>query len=154
LEFRDLKIINFKNMSEKKFFQKLIILVIAFSIFLVVANQILAIEQQQQQGQPPTPLNMLEQAKPAGVSTEKNPAEIAATVINIALGFLGIVLLGVILYGGFLWMTAGGNEEQVKKAKAWITNGVIGIIIIIAAYSIAHFVIEQLGTIGQTIETK
>jgi len=143
-------------MSEKKFFQKLIILVIVFSIFLVVANQTLAgdSEQQPTPEQPPTPLKMLEQAKPAGVPTEKNPAEIAATIINIALGFLGIVLLGVILYGGFLWMTAGGNEEQVKKAKAWITNGVIGIIIIIAAYSIAHFVIEQLGTIGQTIETK
>jgi hypothetical protein len=48
----------------------------------------------------------------------------------------------VIIYGGYLWMTAGGKEEQVTQAKKWITNSVIGLIIIGFAYLIAGVLLE------------
>jgi len=67
-----------------------------------------------------------------------------ASIINIALGFLGVVAVVFILYGGFLWMTAAGNEEQVGKARKLITQAVVGLAIIFAAYIIANFVIGQL----------
>ena len=68
----------------------------------------------------------------------------ATQIINVALGLLGIVAVVIILIGGFKWMTAGGNEDRVKKGRQYIINGVIGLIIILAAYAIASFVITNL----------
>ena len=61
---------------------------------------------------------------------EKDPREIAAAVVNIALGFLGIVAVIIIILGGFKWMTAGGNEDKVAEARKLIFAGIIGLIII------------------------
>jgi len=68
-----------------------------------------------------------------------------SNVIQILLGFLGIIAVIIILWGGFIWMTAMGDEGKVEKAKKLIIAGVIGIVIILAAYSIASFVIGQIG---------
>ena len=75
----------------------------------------------------------------------KDPRAIAAQIINIVLGFLGIVAVIIILLGGFKWMTAGGNEDKVGEAKKLIMAGVIGLIIILASFAIAKFVLDQLG---------
>ena len=65
-------------------------------------------------------------------------------IINVALSLLGVVVLVIIIYGGFLWMTAGGNDEKVSEAKKWIFGGIIGLVIILSAYAIASFVISNL----------
>jgi type IV secretory pathway VirB2 component (pilin) len=70
------------------------------------------------------------------------------SLINVVLTILGIVLLLIIIYAGFLWMTAGGDSEQTKKAKDWMLNAVIGLIIILAAYAISSFVISALQGAG------
>lgn len=67
-----------------------------------------------------------------------------AGIIRAAMGLLGIVAVVIILIGGFTWMTAGGNEEKVGEAKKWIFSGVIGLAIILSAYALASFVINQL----------
>lgn len=69
---------------------------------------------------------------------------VIANIIRIALGLLGTVAVVIILYGGFVWMTAGGNEENVATAKKILVNGVIGLVIIILAFSIASFVLNSL----------
>jgi len=72
-------------------------------------------------------------------------------IINVALSLLGVIVLVIIIYGGFLWMTAGGNDEKVGEAKKWIFGGIIGLVIILSAYAIATFVISNLvnATTGQ-----
>jgi hypothetical protein len=67
-----------------------------------------------------------------------------ASIINVAIGLLGIVAVVIVLIGGFTWMTAGGNEEKVATAKKWIFSGIIGLAIILSAYALASWVIEQL----------
>ncbi|MDD5110602.1 MAG: pilin [Patescibacteria group bacterium] len=67
-------------------------------------------------------------------------------VINILMGFLGIIAVLIVLYGGFKWMTAGGNEEQVGEAKKMIIAGVVGLAVIFMAYAIASFVVQQLSS--------
>lgn len=67
-----------------------------------------------------------------------------ASIINVALGMLGIVAVVLILYGGFIWMTAGGEEEKTKKAKNLIIQGIIGMVIILSAWAIASFVLGSL----------
>ena len=82
-------------------------------------------------------------ANQAGLSI-KDPREIAANVINVILGFLGIIAVVLILIGGFMWMTAAGNEDKTGTAKKIMTAGVIGLVIILAAFGIARFVIQAL----------
>jgi len=65
-------------------------------------------------------------------------------IINVLLSLLGIIFLILIIYGGFLWMTSSGNDEQVKKAKTIIKDAVIGLIILLAAYAISRFVVDAL----------
>lgn len=67
-----------------------------------------------------------------------------ADLINVALGFLGVVAVVIILFGGFKWMVAGGNDEKVAEAKRLIIAGIIGLAIILSAYAIASFVIESI----------
>ena len=74
----------------------------------------------------------------------KDPREMAASVIKIILGFLGIIAVIIILLGGFKWMTAGGNEDKVGEAKKLIGAGVIGLVIILASFAIATFVLTNL----------
>ena len=68
------------------------------------------------------------------------------TVIQYLLGFLGIIAIIIILYGGFVWLTSAGNEEKVGQAKKIITAGVVGLVIIFVSYAIASFVVSQLIT--------
>src|SRR3989338_10157451 len=76
--------------------------------------------------------------------TAAGPRLIAARIIRVALGFLGIVVLTLIIYGGFLWMTAAGNEETIAKAKKVLTNAIIGLAIILSAFAITQFVLNTL----------
>jgi hypothetical protein len=69
---------------------------------------------------------------------------IVGRIIQVALGFIGIVMVVIILYGGWLWMTAGGNEEQIGRAKSVLVNASIGLAIIISAYAITTFIINSL----------
>ena len=79
----------------------------------------------------------------AGKLEETLPAAIGR-IISVFLSFIGVILLIIVVYAGFLWLTAGGNDEQVKKAKKLIMNGVIGLIIALSAFLITSFVVQQV----------
>ena len=85
----------------------------------------------------------IEYATSIGLGT-RDVRETVGSVIRAFMGLLGIVAVCLILYGGFKWMTAGGNEEQVGEAKKIIISGVIGLIIIMSAYAIATFVVGAI----------
>ena len=71
----------------------------------------------------------------------KDPRQVIVDVIKIALSLIGTVFLVLVVYSGVLWMTAGGNEESVGKAKKLLFQGVIGLIIVLSAYGITQFII-------------
>ena len=83
-----------------------------------------------------------------GCSGTECLAQIVGRVINVALGFLGIVLLAILIYAGFTWMTAGGEVEKVKRAKSMLVNAVAGIVVIAASFAITSFVVSQLGSVA------
>jgi TRAP-type C4-dicarboxylate transport system permease small subunit len=69
-----------------------------------------------------------------------------ASLLNVVLGFLGILAVLIILLGGFKWMTSQGDSGKVDDAKNLIGAGVIGLVIILASYAIASFVLEEVYT--------
>ena len=67
-----------------------------------------------------------------------------AGVVNIVLGFLGILATLIILWGGFKWMTSQGNSDSIDDAKKMIGAGVVGLVIILTAYAVSRFVLQSL----------
>jgi uncharacterized membrane protein YidH (DUF202 family) len=86
-------------------------------------------------------------ANQAGLGTADLPSTIAS-IIRTILGFLGIVAVVIILFGGFKWMTSGGNEDKVAEAKKLMISGVIGLVIVLSAFAIASFVITQIAGVA------
>ena len=72
--------------------------------------------------------------------------DLKQTVLNIitfVLGLLGIIAVVMILYGGFIWLTAGGNEDKVDSAKKIISSAVIGLVVVLLAWAIVNFVLKS-----------
>lgn len=67
-----------------------------------------------------------------------------AKIINIVLGFLGILAVIIGLYGGFKMMTSGGNEDQTAAGRQAVIYAVIGLAVVFSAWIIAQFVISSL----------
>ena len=89
--------------------------------------------------------------KTTNIATEAgfNPDEIdfgatVAIVIEAFLSLLGIIFLILIIWAGWRWMTAQGDEQKVTQAKDTIQRAIIGLIITISAYSITYFVLSRL----------
>jgi len=74
-------------------------------------------------------------------NTAEDPRTAAVNVVRYLMTFLGIIATVVILLGGFKWMVAGGNDDKVAEAKKLIIAGIIGLVIIIAAYAIVQIVV-------------
>lgn len=73
-----------------------------------------------------------------------------ARIIRVGFGLLGIIAVVIVMYGGFVWMTANGDQGKVETAKKIIINGVIGLAIILSAFGITEFIIRvALGQNGQ-----
>lgn len=88
-----------------------------------------------------------EAAGEAQLSRAGAPENIAGLLVGTLLSLMGILFFLLMLYGGFLWMTARGNEEQTKKATQVIYAAVIGIIIVLGSYALTQFV---LGSVRRT----
>lgn len=73
---------------------------------------------------------------------------LVATVIKAFISLLGIIFVILIIYAGYSWMTAAGDEAKVTKAKDTLQRAVIGLIIIVAAYSITFFVFQSLDSVS------
>lgn len=71
-------------------------------------------------------------------------------IITMVLSLVGVIFLAFAIYAGIVWMTAQGNEEKVTKAKETLTESIIGIIIVLAAYAISYFVLKM--TSGSLIQ--
>lgn len=65
-------------------------------------------------------------------------------VIQGALGLIGAIFLILMLYAGYNWMTARGEEEKVTKAKDTLTRAIIGIIIVVGSYAIWAYISSSL----------
>lgn len=97
-------------------------------------------------------LNQVSETAGYKADTSNNINVTISVIISAALSFLGVIFLILIIYAGYLWMMARGNEQQVEKAKSLLTEAVIGLIIVVSAYAISYFVIKKIG--GSTLENQ
>lgn len=86
-----------------------------------------------------TPFTLEDIGTQVGLGT----SDLKQTVLNIiqwVLSVLGLLAVTFIIYGGFVWLTAAGNEERIEKAKKVIGSAVVGLIIVMLAWAIVIFV--------------
>ncbi len=90
-----------------------------------------------------------ETAQTAGIDQTLTSPELAATqIIQWVLSFVGVLFLVLMIWGGFTWMTAAGNEESIKKARKMVSSAVVGLLIVLSAYAITVYVGTTFGAIS------
>ncbi len=75
---------------------------------------------------------------------EEKIYKVIGNVINIVLGFLGLIALILVIWSGVQWMTSGGNEDKTKEAKDRMKAGVIGLAIILGAAVLTNFILDMI----------
>lgn len=71
-------------------------------------------------------------------------------IVDFFLLFLGLIAVIMIIYGGILYITAAGNQEQVDKAKKIIMYAIVGIVIVLVSFALVNTVIRGAGQ-GQEV---
>jgi hypothetical protein len=82
---------------------------------------------------------------PNPLGTTASIPGIIGKVISAALGIVGSLALIMFIYGGIIWMTAAGNEQNVTKGKNIIIWATLGLVIIFSSYAIVRFVLQAIG---------
>lgn len=85
---------------------------------------------------------------PAAFGQEANkPTDvriIITNVVKVVLTFLATIFVVLIIFAGFKYMTAGGNDSQIDEAKKLIINAIIGLLIVLSAYAITAFISSRI----------
>jgi hypothetical protein len=74
---------------------------------------------------------------------ESNLQTLITRIINVISVIVGVVAVIMIIYGGFRYITSGGNESSVSAAKSTILYALIGLIIVALAQVIVKFVLQN-----------
>ncbi|MCX6744581.1 MAG: pilin [Candidatus Parcubacteria bacterium] len=86
----------------------------------------------------------LSEVNPLGVSGISGINTVIGRVINAVLGITGSVALFMFVYGGFMLMTAAGQDPKIQAGKKIITWAIIGILVILGSYVIVNFIFTGL----------
>src|SRR3989338_6780359 len=76
-----------------------------------------------------------------GTGGETSLRGLVLTIVNYFLGFLGLLAIIMIIYGGVTYVTSAGNDEAVGKAKKIIMYALIGIIVILLSFVVVRAVL-------------
>ena len=90
-----------------------------------------------------TGVNYIDSANPEG-SSGQDLMTTVKTIINAALGVIGLVAVVMIIMGGVSYTTSAGDAAKVKKAKDTIMYGVIGLVVALLAFAIVNFVLGSV----------
>lgn len=80
-----------------------------------------------------------------------DPVVVASQLINVFLRVLGAITVFLMLYGGWIWIWARGNQEEITKAKDIIRGSIIGLLVIIASFGVMQFIFYYLTKITNAV---
>ena len=77
-----------------------------------------------------------------GLYKNDDLGDFAAGFVSQAVGLIGVLFMLMIVFSGVMWMTAGGNEERITKAKKTITGAAIGLLVVFGSYMIVRTIYD------------
>lgn len=94
----------------------------------------------------------------AGFDVENDGAELAlfekiGYVVRLFLSIVGVLFLILMIYGGFRWMKAMGNEQEVTAGRDIVINATIGLVVVMAAYAVTAFIGKATDDAGTGVDT-
>ncbi|MBP6884796.1 MAG: hypothetical protein KBC17_03140 [Candidatus Pacebacteria bacterium] len=113
----------------------IVTMLIAFSLYAFVP---LAVHVQGIKDSPNILRN--ETLPPTGISDKETLPQLVGSIINVALSLIGLIFLCLMVYAGYLWLTARGDSEPIDKAKEIIKSSIIGLVVVMSAYAITVLV--------------
>lgn len=128
--------------------KKLLIFVLLLSGLFVLTGSV--VYAQSVAGETADLLKSAGEGQGANFGTPEDPRAVAAYAIQILLGALGILFVAYLVYSGYMLLTSGGNEEMVTKAKRNLLYSIIGVLLILSAYSLSAFIGGYLGYLTST----
>ena len=82
--------------------------------------------------------------EPAGFDTDSTVDSVTGTVIEVGFALVGFVFFILMVYGGYIWLTAYGAEDRITKAKSIIIKASIGLAVILVSYFVSSLLIDRL----------
>lgn len=70
--------------------------------------------------------------------------ELGANLFNYLMTLVGILAIGALVFAGFLYMTASGDEQQISRAKQVATYAIIGLVVALFSVVLVRFVLDAL----------
>lgn len=124
----------FKNKTSKTFLTLFILIIVLIIPYFVFAQ---------------APLDAVKSVadEGSGYKTDGDAIDLPTylgAIVSVFMGLLGVIFIILIIYGGFNWMRAGGNESKVELAINTIKRAVIGLLIVVGSYAIAQFIFSKL----------
>lgn len=97
----------------------------------------------------PNPLKNVVKDAFTGSTDPRNQGALAVSlligrVLQLVLGLVGVVGLVVLIVGGVILLTAGGNDERIAQGRKVVTGAFLGLLVIFAGYSIIELVLRAL----------
>ena len=121
------------NKSLKQILILMFILVVLILPYLVFAQSTMD-----------SPLDTLKKVQPKSGYAEATDEYVFARTLGLAvrilLSLLGVIFIIMMIYGGYHYMTAGGDESKVEKSRKTIQRAIIGLIILVSSYAIWNFI--------------
>ncbi len=71
--------------------------------------------------------------------------KVIGNAIGIAIIIAAVLALIYLIWGGIQWITSGGDKTALETARGRITNAIVGLIVVVAAWAIFQFVLNFLG---------
>jgi len=125
----------------KKIKKILLIIFLALNVFFVFSPALAA------------DYGLVDMGKNLGYKTEEVTKDTLlikiGQIVSIVLGLLGVLTFIMIVYYGFIWMTAGGNEKAITEAKDSFQSLIVGLILILGAYAITSFILSMVSNINK-----
>lgn len=83
-------------------------------------------------------------AQSAGFGQARDPRAIVAQIIQVVLGLIGSIFMVLIVMSGYWYVVARGRQDYIDKATKTIRAAIVGIIVVVLAYSITYFVSQGI----------
>jgi len=122
--------------------QKIKLLFIFLGLFLLGTGFVFALEINYPKV--PGALSPQEFLQSASASPEQIPSLYIKYIFNLFFWVSGIIVLGVLLWAGFRYLTSAGNTETTIIARGQITSAFLGILILLSSFIILNILNPQL----------
>ncbi len=79
-----------------------------------------------------------------GCDEDKKADDVANTGLSLVLAATGIIAVGVMVYGGFVYLTSQGDPSKAKRGRDVILYGLVGLAVALLAFAIVTFVVNNV----------